>query len=236
MTKVSPGNRLDNARRRLKNASRYLTGAGAFARGGFHCCRMKSSSAGGGAMSWVACLAWGSEVTGCSVFSFSSGIMSNTADKSGRRSSPARPIHSIRYQRVGFFLDLALPGLGVLGVADLRRLGGFLALDEIGVRAEIGQALAHHVPYALEVVIGHHPDELLLHLGDDLIPLQHRPGADLNRVGAEEEELGRVESGLDSTHPGDRNPGNRARDLHHVAQRDRPDRLARIAARHGAPF
>jgi hypothetical protein len=53
-----------STRRRAAKASAWRIFGGRRVLVGFHCRTMKSSSAGGGAVSWVAGLAWGSEVTG----------------------------------------------------------------------------------------------------------------------------------------------------------------------------
>src|SRR6516164_7894811 len=128
MISASPGKSLDNARRRSKKAAACLMGVEGFAEGAFQFFFMKSSNAAGGARSYVvAGLAWGPEVSGCSVLFFRSKVMRHTANKSRRASSPR--CKSVGNQRVRFFFDLALPGLGVLGVAHLGLLGCLLPLD-----------------------------------------------------------------------------------------------------------
>ena len=64
MTSVSPGKSFDSARRRSANAAAFRSFGGIRVLAGFHCRTMKSSSADGGAVSWVAGLAGGSGVTG----------------------------------------------------------------------------------------------------------------------------------------------------------------------------
>ena len=55
-------------------------------------------------------------------------------------------------------------------------------------------------------------DELFLELADDLVAAEHRAGADLHRRRAEQEELRRVEAGLDAADAADlRRRGSRAR-------------------------
>ena len=95
-----------------------------------------------------------------------------------------------------------------------------------------GRLLPTNSRMFVELVVGHELRELFLELADDLVAAEHRAGADLHGRRAEQEELRRVEAGLDAADAADRDAGVRARDLHHLAQRDRPHRLARVAAGH----
>src|SRR5512146_100702 len=54
MTSVWPGNSFESARRRARNTSAFLIAAIGFEGAGFHSFIMKSSSAAGGAESWLA--------------------------------------------------------------------------------------------------------------------------------------------------------------------------------------
>src|SRR5262245_41431415 len=143
-------------------------------------------------------------------------------------------VGSVGDQGGGFLRDIAFPGLGVARGARPRRLlgvaRGLLAIDEVVVGREERQALADEVAQVLELVIGHELRQLGLELVDDLVAAQHRAGADLHGRCAEQEELRRVAAGLDAAEAADRDAGVGARDLHDLAQRDRPHRLARVPA------
>src|ERR1041385_5443313 len=141
----------------------------------------------------------------------------------------------VRHQVRGFLRDVALPRLGILvGAAACGFLGvarRLLAVDEIVGRGEVRQALADELADASELVVGNDLRELVLELADDLVAAQHRAGAHLHRRRAEQHELRRVGAGLDAADAADRHALVRARDLHHLAQRDRAHALAAVAAR-----
>src|SRR5688500_15852350 len=111
-----------------------------------------------------------------------------------------------------------------------------MPLYEIVMRREVRQALDDELANVRELRVRHELAELFLELADDLVAAEHRARADLHRRRAEQEELRRVEAGLDAADAADLDAGVRARDLHHLTERDRADRLARVTAGHAMTF
>ena len=104
-----------------------------------------------------------------------------------------------------------------------------LALHEIGVRGEVVERLAFEIGERLEAVFGHEGEQFLTHRLNEFVPELHDAGANLHRVRAQQDELRGIAARLYAADGRERTPGellaNHLRDLHHHAQRNRPDGL-----------
>src|SRR5690606_19008513 len=124
----------------------------------------------------------------------------------------------------------------LLGVVLRLRGGASLGLtfDEVGMGGEILDAMSAEVFESLELVLLHKCEQLLAERLDETVAMLHHAGADLHRVGAEEDELRGVLARLNPADPADRATGelfaNDLGDFHDHPQGDRQYGTARVTA------